>query len=82
MAERYKIVITIEDLPDGGVRCKAEPNITTLIDQTRQGPMAKSSAVAYAMAAMSKIAADSKAAKQKGQHPIIILPPATRGIKS
>lgn len=69
----YKIVIIIEDQPDGSVRVVATPNVATMMEATRRGLAAKSSAVAYAMAALTKIAADSR--KQRA---LIVLPPGIR----
>jgi hypothetical protein len=76
-----KITITFEDLPDGSVKVVAEPNLKTLISATKAGPLADSMAVAYALGALTKIAADSRRLKEKGSgRPLILLPPGTRGL--
>lgn len=76
-----KVIITIEDQDDGSVKIVATPNVKTMIEATRRGPMAQSDAVAYAMAMLTKAARDSAdIGKLQKKGPQIILPPGIRDL--
>lgn len=76
---RHTITIVLQDQPDGSVSCKASPNVQQMIAKTKEGPMAESMAVAYALGALTYIATQSRKLKEKAKgRPLILLPPGTR----
>lgn len=56
-----KVIITIEDLDDGGVRCVSQPNVAQLV-KIRQRDAGLTSAETYAVVALNAIHAKGKQA--------------------
>jgi hypothetical protein len=75
-----KIVITIEDRDGDRVKVEMRPTASELLKQTQAGKgLAVSSAAAYALSAITHIAAESRKIERKQQGtPLIILPPGVR----
>lgn len=77
-----KIVITIEDQPDGSVRIVSEPNVATMIDRYKLGQgIARTAGVAFALGMLTYAARKSRenAAGDTEKSPLIHLPPGYRG---
>jgi len=64
-----KIVITVEDQPDGNVKVVATPNFETMMQMNASGAAKLTSAHGYALRALNAIIEGSK---EKGPSQIII----------